>query len=186
MPLESGKVYRISSVKTGQAATLKTPSFIVLAERFEAKQTQFWKAQKTRAGFWSFENVQHPTLYLGLEFGRVVQNGDAISGVPQPFPWEVKHVPGTGDSAFWLCVPNTDQVFDLHDHGGWADGIKIQVYSNLGKEQIPHQWRIDPDLTFNPPVKAGEVYKLVNCHTGTVVQLEDNNDGALDQCTIFS
>jgi hypothetical protein len=33
------------------------------------------------------------------------------------------------------------------------------------------------DLALNPPVKAGEVYKIINCHTGTIVQLEDSNNG---------
>jgi hypothetical protein len=97
-----------------------------------------------------------------------------------------------------LFVPYTDQVLDLDDNGGWANGIKVQAYNDLGEKQISHQWifnsgvciqvvrsyratvlpRANSDLAFDPPVKAGEVYKIINCHTGTVVQLEDSNNGA--------
>ncbi|KAJ2921002.1 hypothetical protein H1R20_g16095, partial [Candolleomyces eurysporus] len=173
MSMEAGKVYHISAVKTGYAATLEAPALVVLADRFEGKPNQFWKARSTPAGFWSFENVEHPKIYLGIKFGRVPQDGDVISGVTQPFYWEVKHLRTDELSSIF-----NDKVLDLDDHGGWANGIKIQVTCDLGENQVPHQWRIDPDLTFDPLVKAGEVYQIVNCHTGTVVHLENSNNVA--------
>ncbi|RXW18150.1 hypothetical protein EST38_g7705 [Candolleomyces aberdarensis] len=179
MALEAGKVYHISAVKTGYAATLEAPT--LLADRFEGKPNQFWKAQSTPAGFWSFESVEHPKIYLGFKFGRVLQDGDVIYGVTQPFYWEVKHLrTDEMSSIFKLFIPYTDQVLDLDDHGGWANGIKVQVYHDHGDNHVDHQWRIDPDLTFDPLVKAGEVYQIVNCHTGTVVHLENSNNVVLD------
>jgi hypothetical protein len=35
------------------------------------------------------------------------------------------------------------------------------------------------DNTFEGPVRTGQTYVIVNCHTGTVVQLEGTRNGKL-------
>lgn len=42
-----------------------------------------------------------------------------------------------------MYVPYTEMVLDLDDHGGWANGIKVQVYSDFGSEQAAQKWVID-------------------------------------------
>ncbi|RXW17803.1 hypothetical protein EST38_g8058 [Candolleomyces aberdarensis] len=142
----------------------------------EGNQNQLWEAQTTPAGFWRFKNVQFG-LYLGIKEGQVATDGLAIRGVSHPFNWAAKRTDEAAPVAavFKLFVPFTKQVLHLNDDNSWTNGIKIQTWSDLGSNQAAQKWIIDSNTTFEVPFEAGRIYILVNCHTGTVAQLEDTN-----------
>ena len=98
-----------------------------------------------------------------------------------------------------LCIPYTNQVLDLNLNGGWANGIRIQVYTDWGVRQDNQKWIIntslhylrrwllavwlslDPDTTFKHPVTAGGIYRITNRASGTVVHVEDSKKGAFNR-----
>ncbi|RXW18149.1 hypothetical protein EST38_g7704 [Candolleomyces aberdarensis] len=170
MKLEEGRIYKFISFRTGSAVTLRCITGNAVGDKFEGNQNQLWEAQTTPTGFWCFKNVQHG-LYLGIEKGEAATNGLAIRGVSHPFDWAPKNG-GSSPASFKLFIPFTKQVLNLDSSGGWANGIKIESWSDSGSDG--QKWVINTDTTFEAPLEAGKLYKIVGCHAGTVVHLEDN------------
>ncbi|KAJ2918732.1 hypothetical protein MD484_g1655, partial [Candolleomyces efflorescens] len=175
MPFESGKIYKLSNFKTGSALTLKSSTCLVVGDMFEGKPNQLWEAESTPMGSWSFKNVEHPGLYLGLERKIVANDGELVVGVSYPFAWAPKRVGKAASPVmFKLCIPYTNQVLDLNLNGGWANGIRIQVYTDWGVRQDNQKWIINTNTTFKHPVTAGGIYRITNRASGTVVHVEDS------------
>ncbi|KAJ2921607.1 hypothetical protein H1R20_g15487, partial [Candolleomyces eurysporus] len=188
MALEAGQMFKFINFKTSSAVTLKGIMGDISGDKYgedfvknmhhdhlyEPLTYYQWEAQTAPAGFWRFKNVQFG-LYLGIEEGQVAADGLAIRGVSHPFSWVAKR---TGEAAaspamFKLFVPFTNQVLHLNDDNSWTNGIKIQSWSDLGSDHAAQKWIIDLNTTFEVPFEAGQIYILVNCNTGNVVQLEE-------------
>ncbi|KAJ2935825.1 hypothetical protein H1R20_g1269, partial [Candolleomyces eurysporus] len=174
MSFENGKIYKLINFKTGSAVTLKSMMGNIVGDKFEGGQNQLWEAQIAPTGFWCLKNVQHG-LFLGIKKGEAAVDGVAIRGVSQPFDWTLKDG-GSSPPSLKLSVPFAKQVLDLDNNGGWANGIKINLYSDNGANQ--QRWIIDSDITFEAPVKTGKIYKIIGSKSGTVVHLENDNKAA--------
>ncbi|KAJ2920998.1 hypothetical protein H1R20_g16096, partial [Candolleomyces eurysporus] len=173
MALEEARIYKFINFKTGSALTLRCITGNVVGDKFDGSKNQLWEAQTTPTGFWCFKNVQHG-LCLGIEKGEVVTDGITIRGVSHPFDWALKDGESS-PASFKLFIPFTKQVLNLDNDGGWANGIKIESWSDSGSDRVGQKWTIDSNTTFEAPVKAGKIYKIVGCYSGTVVHLDDTN-----------
>ncbi|KAF6753480.1 hypothetical protein DFP72DRAFT_407126 [Ephemerocybe angulata] len=168
--LQSGKTYKIASVKTGSALTINPFTREVIANVYKGTPLQVWDAVATPSGHWCFRNPE-TGLYFGSHLGKAVKDSSPIKATSHAFPWAVRR-----DNGGWskLGIPYTNHVLDLDDHGGLGNDIMVQSWIWLGGDN--QKWVVDADTRYEPPVSAGELYKIVSSCAGTVVHLEKSGD----------
>ncbi|KAJ2935736.1 hypothetical protein H1R20_g1358, partial [Candolleomyces eurysporus] len=164
VPFEAGKIYMLVNCNTGTVVHLEDTNKTA-GYSFNGGRNQRWEAsQEEGTGYWVFKNPWSG-LYMGIAGDTSdAGNNTRIVGVPQPFAWDVvrDRTQSANSGAYRLNLdlrlPNPGYSIHLWDR----------------EDVLWHLWKFELlDTAFEAPVKAGEIYMIVNCHNGSVAQLED-------------
>ncbi|KAK6522847.1 hypothetical protein TWF281_002278 [Arthrobotrys megalospora] len=96
MQLNEGGKYRLINVEGGSVLDLsKTDDISIIGWENNEGDNQKWILGKNREGQWTFQNVERPTIYLGVTSfpgvpnSAILKEGTRLSGVPEKVGWDI-------------------------------------------------------------------------------------------------
>ncbi|KAH6905965.1 hypothetical protein BKA70DRAFT_1289886 [Coprinopsis sp. MPI-PUGE-AT-0042] len=135
---------------------------------FTGSLSQTWTLSPD-GNFWTIQNTLSKG-YLGLEVNEKAANGTCVREVKHTFPWRLE----LHDNHFSAVVPYSNLFLQLSEGKG-----TLSIILQEGGVEESQRWRLSKPPA--PILMDTEIYSVINAHSGTAIELTEDNRAACFQ-----